>query len=152
MIFQLRLLPLLLMLSLALFVPAWASAQEPAPPTDDTATDARPERGAFLFRLADRDRDREVTREEWDNVLADLDANDDGQIERDEIETLVNARREEAGRRGGRGFGRRGGDDAPSRFEVAMLSEAFDRFDSDGDGVVTGDELPRPPRRGNRPR
>lgn len=90
--------------------------------------------GGHLVKMADINEDGQVTLDEWNESLAALDADGDGQILGSEIAAA-------AERRGNH----RGG-----ALEVAELSNLFETLDANADGVITEDEVPRRPRRGHR--
>lgn len=98
--------------------------------------------GGLLLRFADADDNREVTSIEWQAFVDGFDADGNGEIGADEwIATVHPPDREprpdhfemivQSLDRDGNGV-----------FDTTDLTAVFDELDADGDGVVTGDELP----------
>lgn len=116
-------------------------------------------RGLGIAILADADRDRTVTADEWQAFLAALDDDDDGVFDREDLMRIASERREEGagdgeprrprGPRGHRGPGGPGGPggmldhDGDGALEIADLAALFAELDTDGDGSLGEDELPR---------
>jgi len=120
-----------------------------------------PAPGAGLVRLADGNRDQELTREEWDALAVELDRDADGAITDEElIETMI---RNRAARQNGRagGPGQPGGEGKPegspreprplsSHLDANQdglvdsrdLDEIFTDLDTNGDAVISRDEMP----------
>ena len=102
---------------------------------------------AMLARRADDDEDGTLTRAELDDWFADRDRNDDGKLDRDDLD-----------RSGGPGAMRRGPGrhhphgamffhgafdaDGDGAVEKADLTALFDRYDANGDGSLTAEERP----------
>lgn len=120
----------------------------------ETRCDNPPAPGSGLIRLADSDRDHELTREEWDALAVELDGDGDGLITDSElIETMIRNRpRRPGGRQEGPGAG---GPDFEPRpltdrmdtnedglFDNGDLDQIFSELDKDGDLVVSSDEMP----------
>jgi hypothetical protein len=102
----------------------------------------------ITLRGADEDRDRSVASTDYSAFLAQLDANADGNLDRDELSAL---RRGTRGKRGGpEGEGARAPDRPEINAAVSDLEAAFAKLDANGDGVVEGDELPRRRHRGGK--
>ncbi|MCG8456759.1 MAG: EF-hand domain-containing protein [Holophagales bacterium] len=85
-----------------------------------------PRHGGMMLRKADSDQNEELSREEWEAFLAELDADSDGEISAAELATA---------------FEREPRHPRPS-VPVLQLSEAFDAADQNGDGVIEGEEWP----------
>ena len=120
-----------------------------------------PAPGGGLVRMADRNQDHELTREEWDALAAELDSDTDGTISDEElIQAMI---RNRAARSGGHhGDPGRPTDDSKPRgsereprpltghldsnqdglLDSRDLDEIFADLDADGDAVVRSDEMP----------
>ncbi len=115
--------------------------------------EARGERkaGGMLIRMADANRDHELTLEEWNTFLTAVDTDLDGLVS---VEELRATRPERAGRRlgpqaqegegrGERVFGELFDENGDGLVEVSEISGVFADLDTNQDGVISGEELPR---------
>ncbi len=123
--------------------------------------------GAGFLRSADGDRDGAVTAGEWADFLAEIDADGDGLVSEAELPAPP-FRPGRPGPPPPPEDAPEAGVERPSRvehlatvldedgdgvLEIADLQAAFASADADGDGALTGDELPsRPDFRGHGPR
>lgn len=92
-----------------------------------------------LLRQADSNNDGSLTETEWTGFLATADSDTDGLLSRDELEAL---RPDDAPERGPHA-----NDDHPG-LEVTRLTEMFQRFDADDNGVIEEGEWRPAGRRG----
>lgn len=111
--------------------------------------------GGFVLHAADADQDQIITSAEFDTFLTTVDANSDGNIEREELHAVLAAdrdgqRRLGHGRRaqpeGTEPSGRRANPldrDGDGTLEVSDLRQIFTEVDANGDGEVSGEEMPR---------
>jgi Ca2+-binding EF-hand superfamily protein len=120
------------------------------------------ERGAHGIFQSDSNSDGVLTRQEFDvgrvASFARLDADNNGQLTREEM------RAERGERRGGRGGHRGGGMHSLTRADansdgnitrdefLARPTQMFDRLDANDDGVISTAERPQRPERGERTR
>ncbi|CAM2069764.1 EF-hand domain-containing protein [Sulfidibacter corallicola] len=111
--------------------------------------------GFHLIRIADSDRDGQVTQDEWSTLVAGL-QNEAGTLTNESIVEFLEAHRSRQGESGDgqRDSGRRPSPPADAFdfdhngvLEVADLTHVFGEVDRNGDGVIDRDEMPRPPRR-----
>lgn len=110
--------------------------------------------GGLVVRLADGDRDRAVSAEEWRAFLAAVDPDGDGTFELEDLFALRGRERPERphpGMRGERGApGRLLDRDGDGVLETADLDAIFAELDRNADGALDADELPRHRGRGFR--
>lgn len=115
-----------------------------------------PERhGGMIARMADADRNREVTPDEWQTFLAAVDPDGDGVIRDEELEAFFASRRPADAptppvqdRKPPReGWLDR---DEDGVLEIDDLNAIFAELDANGDQTLASDELPRFPGRGHR--
>ena len=92
--------------------------------------------GQFLIRLADTDKDRAVSADEWGDLLGQVTSDDGETIDFEKLQALLPE---------GRTI--RHSEDAPT-VTVGQAQSLFDRLDANSDGAITSDEQPR--RRGKR--
>ncbi|MCP4656380.1 MAG: hypothetical protein GY856_13285 [bacterium] len=121
--------------------------------TEDDFQGGAGRHGGMIARLADADRNREVTPDEWQELIAAIDPDGDGVITDEELAAFFESRRPAdapppahdrkppmGGRLDRNEDGVLGTDD---------LNEIFAELDTNGDQTLQSDELP-PPGRGHR--
>ena len=99
-----------------------------------------------LFQRADANHDGKISSDEWkrkSEAFSRLDQNHDGFITQDEAQSTAARHRERQVRRREKLFGRMHSnkDARISRDEWKSAAAAFERLDSNHDGVITQDEL-----------
>jgi hypothetical protein len=103
-------------------------------------------RPVHLVRLADADRDGTVTAAEWSGFLAAADPDNNGLVEKEAVQALLQERFGKGRGRSGGPEGRRGPawdqDGAPA-LSVEALNAAFVELDKNADGALQSDELPQ---------
>ncbi|MEE8525053.1 MAG: hypothetical protein V3T72_14045 [Thermoanaerobaculia bacterium] len=119
---------------------------------------------ARVIGLADSDRDRMVSADEWRHFLETLDPDGDGLFDATDLRPLAADRRPSADQPRHRGRGHEGGPgsrgpgeggfaawldhDQDGALEIEDLDAIFFGLDGDGDGALSDEELPRPRFRG----
>lgn len=122
---------------------------------EQALAEGRRRAGAGFLRLADGDRDGEVTAGEWADFVGEIDADGNGVVREDELPAPPRQGRHRiAPPEGGFGPGPFGPDperllglldtDGNGVLEVTDLEAAFATADRNGDGALTGDEVPEP--------
>lgn len=110
--------------------------------------------GGMLARLADGDRNGEVTPDEWQEFLAAIDPDGDGVISDEERVAFFDSRRPaDAPTRGHDRKPPMGGGldwDEDGVLETDDLNKLFAELDTNGDQTLQSDELPQFPGRGHR--
>ncbi len=112
--------------------------------------------GARITLLADGDRDRAVTAEEWRLFLETVDSDGDGLFEAADLRAVAAERRSMSDRPRHRGPRGEGGPedgafaeildrDHDGVLEIADLDDIYFELDADGDGALSEEELPMPP-------
>lgn len=93
--------------------------------------------GAMMFRAADQagNADGSLDRNEWTNFLAEADSDRDGALQTEEVRQSLQALRDDS--------------HTPPAPTIDVLTDRFDELDADGNGVISGEELP-PARRSRR--
>lgn len=122
--------------------------------TEDDFQGGPPRHGAMIVRLADADRNHEVSADEWQQFLAELDADADGVITDDERVAFFESHRPAHAPRPHREHKPRSGNlldhDGDGVLETADLEAIFAELDANGDQTLQSDEMPRFPGRGRR--
>ncbi len=120
--------------------------------TEDDFQGGMRRHGAMAARLADADRNREVTPAEWQELLAAVDPDGDGVITDEELAAFFESRRpaDAPPPRHDRkpSMGGRLDADEDGVLEIDDLNEIFAELDANGDQTLQSDELPPP--RGHR--
>jgi len=121
--------------------------------TEDDFQGGAPHHGAMIVRLADADRNHEVSADEWQQFLAELDADADGVITDDELVAFFESRRPADAPRPHREHKPRAGNlldqDGDGVLETADLDAIFAELDANGDQTLQSDEMPGFPGKGH---
>jgi Ca2+-binding EF-hand superfamily protein len=114
---------------------------------EQVGAEMRAKAGSGIVRLADTDRDRLVTADEWQAFLETTDPDGDGTFSPEDL--FANApgkgrgRRFAGGRHRGEGPGMMLDKDGDGILEIEDLETLFAALDADGDGTLADEELPR---------